>query len=106
MSQVELQSSGCKSLIGDVSHSSDQGQISSYRILDKSTGKMEPLNIDNIDLRMQPPEALKKLLSGQQAEMTTKSGITQMMGLSKSPAGWTLQVGKQSFNVVDNSIEI
>ena len=106
MSQVEIQSSGCKSLIGDVSHSSDQGQISSYRILDKSTGKMEPLNIDNIDLRMQPPEALKKLLSGQQAEMTTKSGITQMMGLSKSPAGWTLQVGKQSFNVVDNSIEI
>ena len=106
MNQVELQSSGCKSLIGDVSHSSDQGQISSYRILDKSTGKMEPLNIDNIDLRMQPPEALKKLLSGQQAEMTTKSGITQMMGLSKSPAGWTLQVGKQSFNVVDNSIEI
>ena len=106
MNQVELQSSGCKSLIGDVSHSSDQGQISSYRILDKSTGKMEPLNIDNIDLRMQPPEALKKLLSGQQAEMTTKSGITQMMGLSKSPAGWTLQVGKQIFNMADSSAEI
>ena len=106
MSQVELQSSGCKSLIGDVSHSSDQGQISSYRILDKSTGKMEPLNIDNIDLRMQPPEALKKLLSGQQAEITTKSGITQMMGLSKSPAGWTLQVGKQIFNMADSSAEI
>ena len=67
---------------------------------------MEPLNINNIDLRMQPPEALKKLLSGQQAEMTTKSGITQMMGLSKSPVGWTLQVGKQIFNMADSSAEI
>ena len=104
--QVELQSSGSKSLIGDMSHTSGQEQISNYRILDKSTGRIEPLNVGNIDLENQSPETLKKLLSGQQAEMTTKPGITQMMGLSKSPAGWTLQVGKQIFNMADSSAEI
>ena len=98
-----LQSSECRTLISEIG---PDKQISGYHILDKSTGKMEPLNINNIDLRMQPPEALKKLLSGQQAEMTTKSGITQMMGLSKSPAGWTLQVGKQTFNTIDSSVEL
>ena len=103
--QVELQSSGSKSLIGDISNSSDREQINNYRILDKSTGKVEPLNVENIDLGKQPPEALKKLLSGQQTEITSKPGITQMMGLSKSPAGWTLQVGKQTFNTVDSSVE-
>lgn len=106
MSQVELQSSGSKSLIGDVSHSSGQEQISSYRILDKSTGKTEPLHINGIDLGKQSPETIKKLLSGQQVEMSTKSGTTQMMGLSKSPAGWTLQIGKQIFNTADSSVEI
>lgn len=106
MSQVELQSSGSKSLIGDVSHSSGQEQISSYRILDKSTGKTEPLHINGIDLGKQSPETIKKLLSGQQVEMSTKSGTTQMMGLSKSPAGWTLQIGKQIFNTANSSVEI
>ena len=104
--QAELQSSGSKSLIGDISNYSDREQINNYRILDKSTGKVEPLNVENIDLGKQPPEALKKLLSGQQTEITSKSGITQMMGLSKSPAGWTLQAGKQIFNMADSSAEI
>ena len=44
------------------SNSSDREQISNYRILDNSTGRVEPLNIENIDLGKQPPEALKKLL--------------------------------------------
>ena len=52
------------------------------------------------------PEALKKLLSGQQTEITNKSGITQMMGLSKSPTGWTLEIGKQYFDTIENSVEI
>ena len=106
MSQVELQSSGSKSLIGDVSHSSGQEQIRSYRILDKSTGKTEPLHINGIDLGKQSPETIKKLLSGKQVEMSTRSGTTQMMGLSKSPAGWTLQVGRQISSMVDSSVEI
>ena len=104
--QIELQSSGSKSLIGDISNSSDREQINNYRILDKSTGRVEPLNVGNIDLKKQSPETLKKLLSGQQTEITSKSGSTQIMGLSKSPAGWTLQAGKQFFNMVDSSVEI
>ena len=107
---IEIQTCGAKTMIGDFTISQKDNkpmaEINNYRILDKSTGKIESLNIDNINLSKQPPEALKKLLSGQQAEMTTKSGITQMMGLSKSPAGWTLQVGKQIFNMADSSAEI
>ena len=98
-----LQSSECRTLISEIG---PDKQISGYHILDKSTGKTEPLHVSDINLSKQSPEALKKLLSGQQAEMTTKSGITQMMGLSKSPAGWTLQVGKQIFNMADSSAEI
>lgn len=104
--QIELQSSECKSLIGDVSHVSGKEQISNYHILNKSTGKTEPINVGDINLEHQSPEALKKLLSGQQVEMSTKSGVTQIMGLSKSPAGWTLQVGKQIFSMADSSAEI
>ena len=104
--QVELQSSGCKTLIGDVSHSSSQKQISNYRILDKSTGKVEPLHISNIDLGRQSPEVLKKLLSGQQTEMTTKSGASQLVGLNKTLTGWGIQAGKQIFNMAGSSAEI
>ena len=104
--QVEFQSSGCKNLIGDVSYSSDQKQISNYHILDKSTGKIEPLHISGIDLGKQSPEAIKKLLSGQQVEISTKSGITQKIGLSKTPAGWGIQIGKQTFQAADSSVEI
>lgn len=43
--QIELQSSGCKTLIYDVSHSSGQEEIGNYRILDKSTGKTESINV-------------------------------------------------------------
>ena len=59
--QIELQSSGCKTLICDVSHSSGQKEIGNYRILDKSTGKAESINVGDIDLEKQSPEALKKL---------------------------------------------
>ena len=107
---IEIQTCGAKTMIGDFTisqkNNKPMAEINNYRILDKSTGKIESLNIDNIDLSKQPPEALKKLLTGQQAEMTAKSGITQMMGLSKSPAGWTLQVGKQTFNTIDSSVEL
>ena len=41
-------------------------ESSHYRILDKSTGKTESINVGDIDLEKQSPETLKKLLSGQQ----------------------------------------
>ena len=98
LNTVELQSSGCRSLLNDSS--------GEFYIKDKSAGKIEPLTASNIDLGKQPPEAIKKLLSGQQTEMSTQSGATRIMRLSKSPIGWTLKTEKQSFNTIDNAIEI
>ena len=99
----ELQSSESKNLFCEASTSPGGKE---YHILDKSTGKTESLNVGNIDLSKQSPESLKKLLSGQQTEMTTKSGASQMVGLSKTPAGWGLLVGKQAFSMADSSAEI
>lgn len=98
LNTVELQSSGCRSLLNDSS--------GEFYIKDKSAGKIEPLTASNIDLGKQPPEAIKKLLSGQQTEMPTQSGATRIMRLSKSPIGWTLKTEKQSLNAIDNAIEI
>ena len=107
---IEIQSCGAKRMTVDLTISQKDNkpitETHNYRILDKSTGRVEPLNVGNINLKKQSPETLKKLLSGQQTEITSKSGTTQMMGLSKSPAGWTLQAGKQFFNMVDSSVEI
>ena len=99
--QIELQSSGCKTLIYDVSHSSGQEEIGNYRILDKSTGKTE-----SIDLEKQSPETLKKLLSGQQTEMTNKSGTNSLVTLNKTITGWGISAVKQVFNSADNSAGI
>ena len=107
---IEIQTYGAKTMAANLTISQKNNkpmtELNNYRILDKSTGKVEPLHISNIDLGRQSPEALKKLLSGQQTEMTTKSGAKQMMGLSKSPTGWALQAGKQIFNMADSSAEI
>ena len=102
-----IQSSGCKALIGDVPDSSgNETQIDDFRIMDKSTGKTEPLNIGDIDLNKQSPETIKEFLSGKQVEMTTKSGASQLVGLSKTLTGWGIQAGKQIFNMADSSAEI
>ena len=96
--QIELQSSGCKTLIYDV--------IGNYRILDKSTGKTESINVGDIDLEKQSPETLKKLLSGQQTEMTNKSGTNSLVTLNKTITGWGISAVKQVFNSADNSAGI
>ena len=107
LNQVEIQSSNCKTLLGDVSGSSgNEKQIGNFRIMDKSTGKTEALNIGSIALNKQSPETIKELLSGKQVKMTTKSGTSQMVGLSKTPGGWGLQIEKQVFNVSDLSSEV
>ena len=104
--QIELQSSGCKTLIYDVSHSSGQEEIGNYRILDKSTGKTESINVGDIDLEKQSPETLKKLLSGQQTKMTNKSGTNSLVTLNKTITGWGISAVKQVFNSADNSAGI
>lgn len=104
--QIELQSSGCKTLIYDVFYSSGQKESSHYRILDKSTGKTESINVGDIDLEKQSPETLKKLLSGQQTEMTNKSGTNSLVTLNKTITGWGISAVKQVFNSADNSAGI
>ena len=101
-----MQSSGCKTLIYDVSHSSGQEEIGNYRILDKSTGKTESINVGDIDLEKQSPETLKKLLSGQQTEMTNKSGGNSLVSLNKTVTGCALSIAKQIANSTDSSAEI
>ena len=98
-----LQSSEGKTLIGEIN---PDKQVNNYRILDKSTCKIEPLHISNIDLNKQLPETIKEFLSGKQVEMTTKSGASQKIGLSKTPAGWGIQISKQAFQITESSAEI
>ena len=76
------------------------------RILDKSTGKTESINVGDIDLEKQSPETLKKLLSGQQTEMTNKSGTNSLVTLNKTITGWGISAVKQVFNSADNSAGI
>ena len=105
-STKELQSSGSKTLVADTSFvTGKEPQTSNYSIFDKSTGKTESLNIGDIALDKQSPETIKELLSGKQVKMTTKSGTSQTVGLSKTPGGWGLQIGKQAFNTLDSSAE-
>ena len=98
-----IQSSESKSLISDVS---DKHSPRNYHIFDKSTGKTEPLNIGDISLDKQHPESIKELLSGKQVKMTNNSGFSQMVGLSKTPVGWGIQIGKQAFSAAESSAEI
>ena len=83
-----------------------QEEIGNYRILDKSTGKTESINVGDIDLEKQSPETLKKLLSGQQTEMTNKSGTNSLVTLNKTITGWGISAVKQVFNSADNSAGI
>lgn len=102
----EIQTSGSKSLLCDVSQSSEKGGISNFYILDKYTGKTEPLNVGNIDLNKQSPESIKKLLSGKKVEMTNKAGINSLVGLNKTVAGWGISTAKQIFNSTETSADI
>ncbi|MDR0603573.1 MAG: hypothetical protein LBG80_04630 [Bacteroidales bacterium] len=81
----ELFSSTGKSLIADVSTSSG---YDNYRILDKSTGKTEPLNVGDIDLSKQSPESIKKLLSGDKITTINNSATLVTVELIKGKAGW------------------
>ena len=103
----EIYSSGNKTLMGDTSFpTSKNPEIVNLRIQDKFTGKTEPLDTGNIDLSKQSPEAIKSLLSGGKVEMTDRSGINNLVGLSKTPLGWGISSAKQIFNTADSSAGI
>lgn len=110
IANIDIKDSGSKKIIGDIIISqSDNSLITSidnYRLLDKSTGKTESLNIGNIDLSSQPSDTIGKLLSGKQIEMKNKAGFSQLASLTKTPIGWGLTIGKQVFNTLDASADM
>lgn len=108
---IHIQNAGSKELTGDLtiyqSNNVPIANISNLRIIDKSNGKTEPLNIgSDIDINRQSSKSIELLLRGGTAEISTKSGATQMMGLSKSSSGWGLQAEKQISNITDISVGI
>lgn len=98
LNQIELQSSGCRTLIGKIG---EANQINSYHILDNSTGKTEALRVGDIDLSKQSPEVIKKLLSCKQVEIKDKFGENCLANIQKSPSGWKLMNEKQLFKSED-----
>ena len=95
----EICSSKSRTLIGDFTAGKDS-QMTNFRILDKSTGKTEPLNT-NIDLSKESPEPLKKLLSGGKSELKTGS-----FQLNKTAIGWSITAVKQIFTTAESSAGI
>lgn len=81
-------------------------ELTNLSIHDKATGKIEPLHTGDIDLCSQPPESIKKLLSGNKVEMKNKLGLNKIVGLNKTATGWGISIAKQTFNVADSSAGI
>ena len=99
-------SSGSKTLIRNESNIPGKDlPVSSFRIFDKSTGQIQPLNIGDIDLNNQPTESIAKLLSGKKVEMTNKSGISNLVGLNKTVTGWGISTAKQVYHEAGSSAE-
>jgi hypothetical protein len=104
--EFEVMSSNSKTVIADVSNTQMKDrQLSNYRILDKSIGKAEPLNVGDIDLSKQTPDSIKKLLSGSKVKLIDNKGTSNLYNLSKGPSGWALTIGKQLFGSMDAGSE-
>lgn len=102
---IEIQSFGSRSLIGNITISSMPDKAPSIKsdfwISDNSTEKTEPLQTKEINLGKESPETIKKILSG--AKTSTNSGLVQ---LSKTSLGWGIAIVKQTSNIVDASANI
>jgi hypothetical protein len=103
---VEIETSGSRTLIGDITEDNGAVSISNLRIKDATTGKIEQLQSNGIDLSNQSSETIKKLLSGQKVETTSINGISNLIGLNKTPLGWGLTVSKQLYGMAEASAEI
>ncbi|MFK2164110.1 hypothetical protein ACIXIL_20820 [Bacteroides fragilis] len=103
---VEIETSGSRTLIGDITEDNGAVSISNLRIKDATTGKIEQLQSNGIDLSNQSSETIKKLLSGQKVETTSINGISDLIGLNKTPLGWGLTISKQLYGMAEASAEI
>lgn len=102
-SEIEIQTCGTKTLIGDVtSENKTPIAMSNLQIYDKATGKTEPFQNNGIDLCKQSPESIKRLLSGKKIEISSQ-GISKYVNLCKTSLGWGLTIGKQKQSATDSS---
>ncbi len=101
---IPIVSTPSKILIADVlSANKKQCELSNLRIQDKSIGKTEPLSTGSIDLSSQPQQSLKELLSGKKVAMTNKEGVSSLVKLNKTVAGWGISAAKQLLSSADSS---
>lgn len=111
ITNIEIQDTLSKTIIGDMTISTEkkipQLHMGNIRIKDKTTGITGPLELNtDIDLTRQPIKSIESMLRGGEVKMTTNSGLSEMVGLHKTPVGWGLQICKQSLNFTEASTEL
>ena len=100
---MEIQSSGARSLIADITLENNIPIFSNnLRISDKATGLIEELKSNSLDLSQLPAGSIKKLLSGQTVE--TPDGNT--IHLSKTLLGWSVTVGQEINKMAEQSADL
>ena len=78
--------------------------VSNPMITDKLTRGVAPLDTKGIDLKGLSATQMKNLLCGKQ--VSGISGLAGPLGLSKTPAGWCLSIGKKIANTADSEAGI
>ena len=73
-------------------------------IINKFTDSASPLDTKGIDLKGLSVTQMKNLLYGKQ--VSGISGLAGPLGLSKTPAGWCLSIGKKIANTADSEAGI
>lgn len=100
---MEIQSSGARSLIADITLENNIPIFTNnLRISDKATGLIEELKSNSLDLSQLPAGSIKKLLSGQTVE--TPDGNT--IHLSKTLLGWSVTVGQEINKIAEQSADL
>ena len=107
MKEVEICDNKGKTLIADISIDKNNSvAINNYRIKEKATGLVESLNLKDIDLCSHSSSQVKKMLAGNKVEVNKGPNAGKLLGLSKTPAGWGITIGKQALQAADSSAAI
>ena len=75
-----------------------------YSITDRLTGETASLDCKGFDLSKASADELRSLLSGKKVKLADAADRKNPVSLAKSVSGWCLQVEKQVFSEMDNSI--
>lgn len=107
MKEIEICDNKGKALIADISIDKNNSvAINNYRIKEKATGLVESLNLKDIDLCSHSSSQVKKMLAGNKVEVNKGPNAGKLLGLSKTPAGWGITIGKQALQAADSSAAI